>query len=156
MAPKPVVEAGVVRYISEGDTYHITVSHRDLNVRLLGVDTPSTKRLCAANTSDCVAGTMPQCGGPQAAQFAQHVLAGRAITLVPDPTGPNLDRYGRALRYIRVPGVGDYSIAVVRAGWARVQPNPGREGRDLELAQAEAVSAKRGIWGRCPHPSPGD
>jgi micrococcal nuclease len=178
----PVTEDGVVRYISDGDTFHVTVKNRDVNVRLLGVTTPETKTPCTEggaesssqvgstensssknsssknSSSQCIDGLTVHCGGPQAALFAHKVLDGRAITLVPDPGQGSVDRYGRALRYIRVPGLGDYSLEVVRAGWARVNTDRPRvsEYDQLEQAQAVAVATKHGLWGVCSNPSSGD
>jgi endonuclease YncB( thermonuclease family) len=63
------------------------------------------------------------------------------------------------LRYVRLDDGRDYGTEIVRAGLARVQTSHGKpvsEYSQLEQAQAEAVRAKRGVWGLCPAPAPGD
>lgn len=134
-----------VSRVVDGDTLHAG----GLTVRVLGIDTPETVK----------PGTPVQCGGPQASAFAHQVLDGQRVTLTRDPTQADRDRYGRALRYVRLSDGRDYSQLVVSAGWARVYTYKGTrvgEYARLEAAQREAVAARRGLWGACPNPAPGD
>lgn len=48
---------------------------------------------------------------------------------------------------------GDYSVEIVRAGWARsyvFQHKPVQEQAGIDAAQGEAQATGRGIWGLCP------
>ena len=137
--------AGVVQRVVDGDT--ITVD--GTKIRLLGVDSPEIHR----------PGTPVQCAGPEASAFAHRLLDGRHVTLVADPTQADTDRYGRSLRYVRLDDGRDYSTEIVRAGLARVYTyghRPVSEYAVLEQAQKDAMAARRGIWGMCSSPAPGD
>ena len=149
VADQPGVASGTVTKVTDGDTVHVGVLGQDVDVRVLGVDTPETVK----------PGVPVQCGGPQASAFAHQLLDGQYVHLVPDPTQGLTDRYHRALRYVRLNDGRDYSLLVVTAGWARVytyQHKPVSEYAALEQAQKAAVVAKRGLWGLCPNPAPGD
>ncbi len=80
----------VVRIV-DGDTFYAAPVHgdRQIEVRVLGIDTPETKK----------PGTPVQCGGPEATAYAKRVLSGQIVTLVNDPSQDRLDRYGRTLAY---------------------------------------------------------
>jgi endonuclease YncB( thermonuclease family) len=77
-------------------------------VRLLGIDTPETKK----------PGYMLGCWGPEATEFAKTTMAGQRVALVPDPTQDTTDRYGRTLAYLVRSDGWDYSVEAARAGVA--------------------------------------
>jgi micrococcal nuclease len=142
-------EAATVRTVVDGDTFHVTASGRDVTVRLLGADSPETK-----DPRKPV-----ECGGPQASAFAHRMLDGQPVTLVADPSQAEQDRYGRSLRYVRLPDGTDFSVAIVSAGWARsyvFEHKQVQEYPRIEAAQTAAQRDRRGLWGTCPNPAPGD
>ena len=138
------IDARVVRVV-DGDT--IVVSTRrdrayEQSVRLLGIDTPETRR----------PGTPVECGGPEAtANLERLAPPGTPVTLEPDPSQDRVDRFGR-LAYVRLPDGQLAEEAQLGAGWASVYVYGGRPvAREPAFlrAQADARSARRGVWGRC-------
>lgn len=135
-----------VTRIVDGDTVVVTRLYSDAKttVRILGIDTPETKKPRSP----------VQCWGPEATQFARDTLLDQVVRMVPDATQDDRDRYGRALRYIIKPDGWDYSVEAARAGAARAYVfNPRRppvEAPLIAAAQAEAQNATplpRGLWG---------
>jgi micrococcal nuclease len=136
-----VVTTALVLKIVDGDTMDIRDDDRGrLRVRILGIDTPETKK------PDYTVG----CWGPEATQFAVTTMLGQRVALQTDPTQDRTDRYGRTLAYL-VRGDGwDYSVESVRAGAAKsfvYEDNPVLRYDAIEAAEAEARSAVRGLWG---------
>ena len=76
----------VVLKVVDGDTIDIRDDVRGrLRVRVLGIDTPETKK----------PGYTVGCWGPEATDFAESTLLGQRVALVTDPTQDVHDRYGR-------------------------------------------------------------
>ena len=137
--------AQIVRVI-DGDTVRARLaSGRQLTVRLIGIDTPETKR----------PGVPVECGGKQASAFMRRIAfdhgRGRQVTLVSDPSQDQTDRYGRTLAFVDARGKGDLGRLMLRAGWASVyvfeQPFA-RLVRYQDAADA-AERAPSGVWERC-------
>ena len=138
----------------DGDTLVVRLRDaRRVRVRLIGIDTPETKRP-----------DFPvECGGPQASAAMRRLALrgegprarGREIVLVGDPSQDAEDRFGRLLAYVDADdGAGgrrDIGRALVKAGWARVVAYDGafRRQRAYEAAQAAARRRGDGVWGRC-------
>ena len=70
------------------------------------------------------------------------------MTLVPDPSQADLDRFGRALAYV-TDGDWDYSVEAARAGIARSDDYGVRRARPIETAEAQARAAGHGLWAVC-------
>src|SRR5882757_4061150 len=87
-APGARIAASVVRAV-DGDTIVVSLSGKDEDVRMIGVDTPET-----------VDPDKPvQCGGPEASAFTHGLLSpGTAIEL--EIGAEARDKYGRLLAYI--------------------------------------------------------
>ncbi|HVZ20887.1 MAG TPA: thermonuclease family protein [Vicinamibacterales bacterium] len=125
-----------VRYAVDGDTIDVAGIGR---VRLLGVDAP-----------EIGAGfDTPAPFAREARQFMSSAVAGRWVRLELD--AESHDGYGRLLAYvIRDDGV-DVNAALVRAGLARISARyPLRRLSELQAAESDAQSARRGIWGATP------
>ena len=140
------IEARVTA-VTDGDTLRVraTGSGRDYDVRLIGLDTPETKR----------PDTPVECGGPGAsASMARLALPGgrgAAVTLTTDPSQDTRDRYGRLLAYVtRSDGV-DLARAQLRAGWAEVYVYDQAFERlgSFESAERAARGGRLGVWGAC-------
>src|SRR6478609_2341097 len=87
---EPVATTATVLKVVDGDTIDIRDDNRGrLRVRLLGIDTPETKK----------PGYTVGCWGPEATEFAQSTMVGQRVALVPDPTLDRTDRFGRTLAY---------------------------------------------------------
>ena len=110
-AADPTVTTALVLKIVDGDTIDIRDDNRGrLRVRLLGIDTPETKK----------PGYTVGCWGPEASNFAAATMLGQRVALVPDPTQDVTDRYGRTLAYLVRADGWDYSVEAARAG----RPSP--------------------------------
>jgi micrococcal nuclease len=137
-----VMTATVVRAV-DGDTLRVRTGGREFSVRLLGIDTPETHR----------PGTPVECGGPQAsAAMAALAPPGRRVELEPDPGQDRVDRYGRLLAYVRVPGGRLIEDDQLRAGWASVYVYGGRpvsRYRSFIAEERAARAARRGVFGAC-------
>ena len=137
---QPVATTAVVLKVVDGDTIDIRDDVRGrLRVRILGIDTPETKK----------PGYTVGCWGPEATEFAQTALVGQRVALVLDPTQDRTDRYGRTLAYL-VKGDGwNYSVEAARAGTAHayVYDTPVEKHAEIAAAEQEAKAAGRGLWG---------
>lgn len=101
----------------------------------------------------------PELGGGECySRAAARALArlappGRVVALEADPALDQVDRYGRLLRYLWAGGA-NVNLELVRAGAATVWFYHGERGRyaaALLAAARGARSARRGLWGACPH-----
>ena len=140
--PSAATEATVVRVV-DGDTVVVAGPQDDQErIRVLGIDAPET-----------VSPKLPvQCGGPESTAFAQHMLIGRHVTLVPDPTQAGRDFYQRELRYVRLEDGRDFSVESARAGMSRSYVFgriPVSERKQIDAAQAQARAEHKGIWSHC-------
>ena len=153
-SPRASVASGAARIdarvqrVVDGDTLKVRLSDgRSARVRLVGIDTPETKK----------PDTPVQCGGPQATALMRRLVLdssgrGRDVVLVRDPTQDAFDRFDRRLAYVDLAGGGgDVALALVTAGWARAREYDGRYVREprYRSAQKKARRASRGIWGLC-------
>ena len=138
---EPVSSTALVLRVVDGDTIDIRDDVRGrLRVRILGIDTPETKK----------PGFTVGCWGPEATAFAEVTMVGQRVALQPDPSQDRTDRYGRTLAYLVRADNWDYSVEAARAGTAKSYVYGGspvsRHGA-IEAAEAEARTALRGLWG---------
>ena len=150
---------GRITAVVDGDTLHVRADGKRYTVRLIGIDTPESKR----------PGTPVECGALRA---AAHMLGlafssprdtdgdgvvdaeggeGHRVTLRTDPTQDEFDRYGRLLAYVAPRTGGTLQERMLRAGWATtyVFERPFRAVQDFRAAERRARDAGRGVWGRC-------
>jgi len=153
--------------VVDGDTVEVVAGGRSYTVRLLGLDTPETRK----------PGTPVECGGREATSymfFLAYTAAtdsdgdglldreggeGVRVDLTTDPTQDVRDRFGRLLAYIDVPsgargeGVQTYDVsrAMIDAGHSRTytfEKRVRRYGRYI-VAEEAAKEAGRGAWSQC-------
>ena len=138
---QPVDTTAVVLNVVDGDTVDIRDDVRGrLRIRLLGIDTPETKK----------PGYTVGCWGPQATDFAKSTLLGERVALIYDQTQGLYDRYGRTLAYLDKSDGWDYSVEAARAGAGHAyiyHDNPPTRYPDIAAAEKEARDAQRGLWG---------
>jgi micrococcal nuclease len=134
--------ARVVRVV-DGDTIRVSVGGRERSVRLLGIDTPETHR----------PGTPIECGGPEATAHMQALAPpGTPVELEADPGQDRVDRYGRLLAYVRLPGGRLAEEGQLSAGWATVYVYAGKPVSlygAFRRAQDAARTRRIGVWGAC-------
>ncbi len=152
-APPPAAAAAAkglstearITSVIDGDTVKVRLAGGTrTTVRLIGIDTPETKR----------PGTPVQCGGRDATarmkKLALRNGRGRTVTIKTDPTQDLTDRYGRLLAYVSAGGT-DFGRTMVASGWARtyVYGADFRRVRAYRSAQRSAKAARKGVYRTC-------
>ena len=132
-APHAAGDTAVVLRVVDGDTLLLADHTR---IRLLGVDTPETKR----------PDTPVEPFGPEASAFSKAHVEGRTVRLEFDKE--RHDKYGRVLAYVYV---GDWFLneELLRAGLGHAITNhPYSESmkRRFRAAEREAKRQHLGIW----------
>jgi len=136
------VEANaVVEYIVDGDTVDFVIDGREERVRLIGIDTPETKRPDAP----------VECYGPEATEFITGLLPiGTPVRIERDIV--NRDDYGRLLGYVYRADDGVFvNYELVRQGYATplsIEPNTAHADLIVEAARA-AETDDTGLWAAC-------
>jgi micrococcal nuclease len=131
----------VVVEVVDGDTIDVEIDGRVERVRMIGIDTPETKRP-----------DMPvECFGPEASAFTAALLpAGTPVRVERDVVGR--DDYGRLLGYVHLPGgVTFVNREIVRQGYAQplsIPPNSTYAAEFAADARA-AEAADLGMWAGC-------
>ncbi|WP_162529328.1 thermonuclease family protein [Segeticoccus rhizosphaerae] len=127
--------------VVDGDTVHVAYHGTELTVRIIGIDTPETVSPSVAD----------ECGGQAATAMAHQLLDGRTVHLVRDASQGRLDKYGRTLAYLDIPGVGDYGKIMISKGLASEYTYAAAYHRQAryQAAEATARAAGRGTWGNC-------
>lgn len=132
--------ATVVRVV-DGDTVVVDLGGRSETVRLIGVDTPETKK----------PDTPVQCYGPEASAFTTALLPpGTPVRLERD-VEPR-DAYDRLLAYVyRADDELFVNLELVRSGHAvtLVFPPNTAHARRFADAATDAERDDRGLWGAC-------
>jgi micrococcal nuclease len=139
-----------VHKVTDGDTLKVRRGTEKLNVRLLGIDCPEAHRNAKCER-DGLAGRrdcdwqVPR--GVAAGQRAATLAKDQAVTLECGGRCEQ-DRWGRWLRYVRLPDGTDLGLLLVREGLCEdfgwKYPHP--RGEPYRSAEAEAKAARRGIW----------
>ena len=127
--------------VVDGDTIDVAIDGHRERVRLIGIDTPETKK----------PDTPVQCYGPEATNFTTSLLpADTALHLERDIVAR--DDYGRMLAYVYLATDGTFvNLTIIRQGFARpltIAPNSAHA--DEFVAEAHAAEADDiGLWGAC-------
>lgn len=142
-APSAAAESAVVIRVVDGDTLVVDRGNGDERVRLVGVDTPET-----------VAPNSPvECFGPEASAYVTDLLAGESVSLDPDPSQADADRYGRLLRYVWVAtDAGEWSsieVLLLSGGFAEPYRDTHSRKAGFDALGADAMAAGKGLWGAC-------
>ena len=127
--------------VVDGDTIDVAIGGRDERVRLIGIDTPETKK----------PDSPIECFGPEASAFTSDLLpAGTEVRIERDVVGR--DDYGRLLGYVHRTSDGLFvNLAIVAEGFAQpltIEPNSTFAGA-FATAAGEAERADRGMWADC-------
>jgi micrococcal nuclease len=135
-------DQGVVVHLVDGDTLDIEIQGTRERVRVLGVDTPETKKK----------DTPIECFGPEASAFTAAAFpTGTTVSLQRDQEAR--DHYGRLLAVVsRVSDGFDLGYELVRQGYATaliIKPNTALSERYRD-AEADARSEGAGLWSACP------
>lgn len=127
--------------VVDGDTIDVNVGGHRERVRLIGIDTPETKK----------PNTPVQCYGPEATKFTKSLLpADEALHLERDVVAR--DDYGRILAYVYLAGDGQFiNLTIIRNGYARpltIPPNVAHADEFVAASRA-AQADNNGLWAGC-------
>ncbi len=127
--------------VVDGDTIDVDIDGHRERVRLIGIDTPETKK----------PNTPVQCFGPEATKFTKSMLVDDAqLHLERDVVAR--DDYGRMLAYVYLATDGTFvNMAIVRQGFAHVltiRPNAAHADQ-FEAAASAARADNIGLWAKC-------
>jgi micrococcal nuclease len=125
--------------VVDGDTLDVDAidgTHAHTRIRLIGVDTPETKK----------PDTPVQHFGPQAAAFTKELTLGKDVTLRLERSRTR-DKYERLLAYVYLPDETMLNSQLVAQGYGYADPRF-RHTHDKEFArlQKSAMSARLGLW----------
>jgi micrococcal nuclease len=127
--------------VVDGDTIDVTISGHRERVRLIGIDTPETKK----------PNTPVQCYGPEATSFTKSLLAdGTPLHLERDIVAR--DDFGRMLAYVYLAADGTFvNLQIIRKGFARpltIAPNSAHADEFVDAART-AEADNIGLWAAC-------
>jgi micrococcal nuclease len=134
-----------VTTVIDGDTIDVEIGGRTERVRLIGIDTPETKK----------PDSPVECFGPEASTFTASLLpTGTEVLIERDIVGR--DDYGRLLGYVHLVGADGrattfVNLEIVEQGYAgplTIEPNI-TFARDFAAAAHRAERADLGLWAAC-------
>lgn len=139
--PSAIEANAVVEYVVDGDTIDAVIDGSEERVRLIGIDTPETKR----------PDTPVECFGPEATAFTESLLpVGTPIRIERDTV--NRDDYGRLLGYVYRAADGVFvNYESIRQGFATpltIEPNDTHAPLFVDAARA-AEADDVGLWSTC-------
>jgi len=141
VSPGAIEPNATVDYVVDGDTVDVLIGGREERIRLIGIDTPETKR----------PDTDIQCYGPEATAFTESLLpVGTPVRIERDTV--NRDDFGRLLGYVYRADDGIFvNYELVRQGFAQpLSIEPNTTYRDLFVGAARAAEeADVGLWRAC-------
>lgn len=147
---RPDVEARVVS-VTDGDTVVLQIASERERVRLIGIDTPESKRnprsRKQADQNHLVVDEVVHLG-KLAAEHTQKLLPVGTPVRVEFDLQPR-DRYGRLLAYLWLSNGTMVNEEIIRAGYAyplTIPPNVKYEGRFL-AGFRESREKQLGLWG---------
>nr|CAA9351678.1 MAG: hypothetical protein AVDCRST_MAG46-2628 [uncultured Nocardioidaceae bacterium] len=125
----------------DGDTVEVRHNGRVVAVDVLGIDAPET----------AISNTPGQCWGQQASAAARRLLVGKEVSLHVDRSPGRSGTYDRMLRYITIPGSGDFGTLMIEAGHAIKHADDGPYARETAYSrvETEARHDDRGLWHAC-------
>ena len=139
--PLPDGANGRIVKVIDGDTVDVSMRGRTERVRLIGIDTPETKK----------PNTPIQCFGPEASKHINELLPVDTPVLVQRDVEAR-DPYGRLLGYVyRTSDNLFVNQDLIINGFARplsIAPNTAFASEFATLAQT-AQNSKIGLWGEC-------
>ncbi|MCS7308259.1 MAG: thermonuclease family protein [Aquificaceae bacterium] len=142
----------VVVHVSDGDTFHCTLSSgEEVKVRLVGVDTPESSdnpkaRRDAERSNVSVEEIIRM--GKLSAEFTKKLLP-RGTRVYLEFDVQKTDKYGRLLAYVWLPDGSMLNELLVREGYAQVYTIPPNVKYQERLLQAQryARENRKGLWG---------
>ncbi len=130
-----------VIYVTDGDTIGVKIDGVEERVRLIGIDTPETKK----------PNTPIQCFGPEATAFTKSLLPEGTMLHVERDVEAR-DVYGRLLAYVYRSTDGMFvNMEIIGQGYARpltIPPNVAHAD-EFVMAARNAEATNVGLWAGC-------
>lgn len=125
--------------ITDGDTIKIMIDGKIETVRLANINTPES-----------VDPRRPvECLGKEASAKMTTLVAGKQVSLQPDTTQSDRDRYDRLLRFVFLEDGTDVGLELIRQGYAQSSPygkTPHIYLQEYIAAQKTAQNDEVGLW----------
>jgi micrococcal nuclease len=130
-----------VAYVVDGDTIAVNMDGREEKVRMIGLDTPETKK----------PNSPVECFGMAASDYAHKLMDDQSIRLESDPINTNRDRYDRLLRYVYLRDGRLVNSEMIKQGYGFAYLSfPFTKADEFRQYQKEARETNRGLWaGEC-------
>ena len=140
-APGELEANAIIDDVIDGDTVDVIITGREERVRLIGIDTPETKK----------PNSPIECFGPEATAFTQELLPiGTPVYIERDVV--NRDDFGRLLGYVYRADDGIFvNYEIMRQGFAQplsIPPNDTFAELFADAARA-AEADDAGLWAAC-------
>jgi micrococcal nuclease len=124
----------------DGDTIDINVPdgrYEHTRIRLLGVDTPETKK----------PDTPVMYFGPEASNFTKEKTLGKKITVIMDARSNPRDKYGRLLAHIQLDDGSILNEELISNGFAYADTRfPQSFNKEYAQLEKQAIKSKTGLW----------
>lgn len=134
-------ENGLVGRVIDGDTLDVDINGDTRRVRVLGIDTPETKK----------PGEPVECFGPEATARAEAMLPpGSPVTVVTDDQADTTDKYGRDLRHLTTDEDTNVGQVLLSEGYAETTTFPHSLADQYGATEDDARDHGHGLWGACP------
>lgn len=130
-----------ITFVVDGDTFVVNMDGREEKVRLIGLDTPETKK----------PNSPVECFGIAASSYAHQLLDNQVVRLESDPINTNRDRYNRLLRYAYLKDGRMVNLEMIKQGYGFAYLSfPFTKTDEFRQYQIDARQAGRGLWsGEC-------
>lgn len=133
-------EAATVARVIDGDTLDVDAAGQTQRVRVLGIDTPETKK----------PGEPVDCFGPEATARTEAMLpAGAPVILVTDDAADDTDDYGRALRHVTTSAGDNLGQLLLSEGYAETTTFAHSLTTDYSEGENTARDHGAGLWAAC-------
>lgn len=129
---------GTIDRVIDGDTVDIVIDGEVERFRLIGIDTPET-----------VDPRKPiQCFGKEASQHLTELLSGQIVTIEPDESQGDVDKYDRNLAYLILADGTNVGEKMLSDGFAYeyTYGKPYAHQNNFKIAEQAARDNERGLW----------
>ncbi|MEI6237500.1 MAG: thermonuclease family protein [Candidatus Saccharibacteria bacterium] len=142
--PKTIIKSATttpgyyqINYVVDGDTIAVNMDGKEEKVRLIGLDTPETKK----------PNSPVECFGKAASDYAHKLMDNQSVRLETDPINTNRDRYDRLLRYVYLKDGRMINREMITQGYGFAYLSfPFTKSDEFRQYQKEASEAERGLW----------
>ena len=129
-----------VEKVIDGDTIAVIIDGNKMTVRFIGVNAPETYQ-----------GKKSECFAEESFQYVKKRIEGSNVSLVPDVTQENKDKYERLLRYVMLGDGTNLNLELVEKGYAKeyTYKIPYQYQQEFRSAQTTAKTNTIGLWKEC-------